>query len=109
MENLQKIFDKLDCPVIVEGKSDVAVMEDFQMDEIVSLNGRPLYRVASSVSRTADEALVLTDFDSEGEKIAKKLNVFLERFGVVPKNSIRGKIKEIVTKEGVSQIENIKS
>lgn len=51
--------------------------------------------------------LVLTDFDSEGTKIARKLNSFLEKFGVVPKNSLRGEIKKILVNKGVSQIEDI--
>lgn len=104
---LKKIFQDLDLPVIVEGKSDVEVMEEFGVEDIVSLNGRPLYKVAKETSESFDEVLVLTDFDTEGNKIAKKLNVFLERFDVVPKNSLRGKIKRIVVKDGVSQIENI--
>lgn len=107
MEDLEEIIKGLEIPVIVEGRSDVDAIEDICPEEVIPLNGRPLYKVALEISKSYDEVLVLTDFDAEGRKIAKKLNVFLERFGVVPKNSIRGRIKNIITKNGVSQIENI--
>ncbi len=107
MDELEEILRDVNLPIIVEGKSDVEVLEKHGAEDVIYLKGRPLYKVALMVSKSYKEALVLTDFDREGRKIAKKLNVFLERFGVVPKNSLRGKIKELVTKEGVSQIENI--
>ena len=107
VKKLKEILDDVEYPIIVEGKRDVDAINEYGVDEVVSLKGRPLFKVALSVSKNADKALVLVDFDEEGEKIAKKLNTFLERFGVVPKNSIRGKIKHILTLEGISQIENI--
>ena len=107
VKKLKEILDDVEYPIIVEGKRDVDAINEYGVEEVVSLKGRPLFKVALSVSKNADKALVLVDFDEEGEKIAKKLNTFLERFGVVPKNSIRGKIKHILTLEGISQIENI--
>ncbi len=107
MEELKEIFSGLETPVIVEGRSDVDVLEKMGAERVFSLKGRPLYKVALEISKSYDSVLVLTDFDSEGIKIARKLNVYLERFGVVPNNSLRAKIKNIVTKEGISQIENI--
>ncbi len=106
VEELGDFLDGIDFPVIVEGKSDEEALEDFDIKNIVQLRGRPLYKVALSL-KGHKEVLVLTDFDREGKKIAAKLNGFLEQFGVVPKNSLRRKIKNIITKKGVSQIENI--
>ena len=106
-EKVKKVLDKESLPVIVEGKRDVEVMEELGVEEIIPLNGRPLYKVAKDVSENFEEVLVLTDFDSEGMKLAKKINSFLGKFDVVPKNSLRGKIKEILVKKGVSQVEDI--
>ncbi len=106
-DSLNKVLKDLECPVIVEGRSDAEVLKKYGVQNIVSLDGRPLYMVAKETAEYCRKALVLTDFDAEGEKIAGKLNVFLDKFNVVPKNSLRGKIKRIVTKEGISQIENI--
>ncbi len=104
---LKKVLDKVTCPVVVEGRSDVLVLSEYGVEDPIPLNGRPLYVVAREVSEISDCVVVLTDFDSEGEKIAKKLNTFLDKYDVVPKNSIRRNIKRIVTKKGISQIENI--
>lgn len=108
MKTLQEIFDEIEVRVIVEGESDRSTLTDFGIEDVIPLNGKPLYKVASSVSKDFDEALVLTDFDKEGRKISKKLNSFLTSFGVVPKNKTRGKIKRVVTKKGISAIENLK-
>lgn len=105
---LQEIFNEIDYPVIVEGESDKSALEEYGLQDIIPLNGKPLFKVASSISKKAEKVLVLTDFDQEGEKLSKKLNSFLVSFGVVPKNKLRGKIKKIVTREGVSEIENLK-
>lgn len=108
MKNLHKILDEVNVPVIVEGKSDKSALEDLSVEDVVPLNGKPLFKVASSLSKRVEKVLVLTDFDSEGNKIAGKLNSWLESFGVVPKNRLRGKIKGVATREGVSEIENLK-
>lgn len=107
MKKPRKIFEEIKVPVIVEGKSDASTLKDFGVEDTVPLNGKPLFRVASSLSKRTEKVLVLSDFDKEGSKIAKKLNSWLESFGVVPKTKLRGRIKRIITKEGVSDIENI--
>ncbi|MFP4117050.1 MAG: hypothetical protein ACLFQ8_02910 [Candidatus Aenigmatarchaeota archaeon] len=48
-EEIRKIINKAGLPVIVEGKRDVEVMKELDVDEIIPLNGRPLYKVAKEV------------------------------------------------------------
>lgn len=108
MNPLIQFLENIDCPVIVEGKSDMEALKRFEVENIYPLNGRPLFKVALRISEKHDNVLVLTDFDKEGRKLAKKLNSFLTSFGATPKNKLRGKIKRIITKKGISAIEELK-
>lgn len=107
MKDLKGILDGIEVPVIVEGDSDRFTLRRLGVENIIPLNGKPLFKIASKISRESREAVVLTDFDSEGRKIAKKLNDLLTSFGVTPDERTRKEVERRITKVGVSTIENI--
>ncbi|MFP4045821.1 MAG: toprim domain-containing protein [Candidatus Aenigmatarchaeota archaeon] len=107
MEKLNQLLKKIDIPVVVEGKSDVAVLEKMGVKRIVPLNGRPLFKVVKEVAEKSKEVLVLTDYDSEGRKLAHKLNVLFTSSGVQPWREMRRKIGKAITEEGRYAIEEI--
>jgi 5S rRNA maturation endonuclease (ribonuclease M5) len=108
MKELTEILKEVKFPTVVEGDSDKEALKKLGLEDIVPLNGKPLFKVASSLAKRTDRVLVLTDFDKEGNEIARKLNSWFTSFGTVPQSKLRGKIKKTVTRDGVSQIENLK-
>ncbi|MFB6215498.1 MAG: toprim domain-containing protein [Candidatus Aenigmatarchaeota archaeon] len=106
-KTVMEILEDVECPVIVEGMSDESALREFNVDDIVPLNGKPLFRVARSISERSDRAVILTDFDSEGRKLAGKLNEMLSSYGVTPIPRTRAEIERIVTKVGISTVENM--
>lgn len=94
-------------PVIVEGKSDEEALRKLGVDDIVTLCGKPLYKVTQDISKRTEEILILTDYDREGRKLAKKLDNYFVSYGVLPNRKIRKKLGFIVNKTGISHIEDI--
>ena len=105
-KTLQDIFSNINCPVIVEGKKDREALKKFNFD-IITIYGSSLYEKSEYISNFFSEnreVLILTDFDKEGKKIAKKMNHFLESFGVKVDNKTRSKIKLMVKSNKIEDI-----
>lgn len=94
-EKLRRCIDGLDGKlVIVEGMKDSRALKTLGVKNIMQLNGKPLAEFALHVSNSYvspsdtgwKEAVILTDFDSEGRGIAARLECLL-KVRRVPVNS----------------------
>ena len=103
---LEKISDSL---VIVEGKKDVRALNTLNFKNILPINGKPLVTVAEMVVKmTGDhrysDIIILSDFDSEGRRIAAKLSRLLRARKVHPNQRLRSRVMAI----GFNKCEDIK-
>jgi 5S rRNA maturation endonuclease (ribonuclease M5) len=66
--------------VVVEGERDRAALAALQVTErVVALHqGRPLGQVAHQISLHARTVVILTDWDTAGGQLARRLRMFLE-------------------------------
>ncbi len=86
--------------IVVEGKKDRYALNELGISDQISLaSSPPLLNFAEGISRKTDQVIILTDWDSQGEKMAKKISAYLRASGSKPNNLIRKKIKKLVRKE----------
>ena len=97
-ERLQDCLRELEGKlVIVEGKKDRKALKSLGVKNIMQLGGMPLAEFALHVSKSQstpkdnkrEEAVILTDFDSEGKELAAKLERLLKRHKVLVNTRIR--------------------
>jgi len=93
-----------DFQVIVEGKRDKIALEIFGFSDVHIIN-KSLYETASEFT---GRILVLTDFDPEGEKIAKKLSDILIKVGCRVEFVKRKKLKTLFIKNKINTVEGLK-
>src|SRR3972149_11785574 len=102
-EELLKILqENREKQVIVEGKRD--------RDVLCSLGFKKILTISKGIYETTEqlkdrEVLILTDFDSEGRQIAKKLNLFLQPLGYKVDITTRRKVGHMFGKLKIKQIE----
>jgi len=70
--------DKL---IIVEGKKDKLALEQFGIQNILTLN-KPIFSIIELVAESHKECIILSDLDREGKKIYSALKHGLQRNGV---------------------------
>lgn len=109
LERLQKIEQVISeiqdlaiegAVIIVEGEKDRDALGELGISgQILLASYPPLLNFAEDISRKTDLAIILTDWDSQGKKLAKKLSRYLQASGMKPNNLIRNKIKKLVQKE----------
>ena len=86
--------------IIVEGEKDRDALGELGISgQILLASYPPLLNFAEDISRKTDLAIILTDWDVQGKKLAKKLSGYLQASGMKPNNLIRNKIKKLVQKE----------
>lgn len=85
--------------VIVEGKRDKQALCSFGFTKVIAINGKNLYEIW----QLCREAVVLTDFDSAGEELAKKLSLFLRSDA-----HTRKKLRQFFIKNKIFAIESLK-
>ncbi len=92
-EKLINIAKELkDNIVIVEGKNDVRALKSLGLTDIIPINGKPLIETVHKIiglKGYTQGVVILTDFDSQGQKIAAKLEFLLRKYGVHPNSRIR--------------------
>lgn len=101
-EALEKIKNKA---VIVEGKRDYNVLCLFGFTNVFAINGRSLYGFAENIKEK--ELIILTDFDSEGERIAKRLTLFLLANGCRTGNK-RRTLRQLFAKNKIKHVQDLK-
>lgn len=85
LEELEELSEiSLHAPIIVEGKNDVAALEDLGIEgRIYPINvGRPLVEVCDDIAATHKDVVLMVDLDKAGDKLAKKLKNYLIHRGV---------------------------
>lgn len=101
----EKLFELLgetrDCQVIVEGIRDKKALEALGFSRIHVIN-ESFYETAMKFSGTV---LVLTDFDPEGEEIARKLSVLLRKTGCHVNSILRKKLRRLFIKNKINTVE----
>jgi 5S rRNA maturation endonuclease (ribonuclease M5) len=99
--------------VIAEGKKDGIALKTLGVKNILLLNGRPLTELALHVSKSCvssgnrkvrKEVVILTDFDSEGEKLAARLDYLLRKYKVMVNSRLRRKFMKF----GKTRVEDLK-
>ena len=106
---LRDLEDKL---VIVEGKKDSKSLKSLGVKNIMQLGGKPLAEFTFHVSKYTDlnrsqeveEVVILTDFDSEGRKLAARLEYLFEKHKVAVNKRLRRKFMKF----GKNRIEDFK-
>ena len=91
--------------VVVEGKRDKNVLCSLGFEHILTIR-KGIYETAEQLKD--NEVLLLTDFDSEGKQIAKKLNLFLQPIGVTVDIDTRRKIGRLFGKLKITKIEELR-
>jgi len=100
IESIERASDE--APILVEGRRDERALTRLGIEAEtvrVSGNGRSLAETAERVSRTYDSAIVLTDWDSEGDALKSKLKPLLESHGVAPRTVHRQRLRNLTAKE----------
>ncbi len=93
-----------DDTVVVEGIRDKKVLDRLGFSDVRKINGS-LYDFAMKFSGSV---LVMTDFDPEGEKIAKKLSVLLTKAGCRVERAKRNKLRRLFIKNKVNTVEGMR-
>ncbi len=102
LELLRKIADK---QIIVEGRRDKEVLCSLGFKKILTIS-KGIYETTEMLK--GREVVVLTDFDSEGRQIAKKLNRILQPIGYDVDITARRKVGLMLSKLKIKQIEQLR-
>lgn len=109
LEYAAELDDKL---VIAEGKKDGMALKSLGVKNIILLNGRPLTELALHVSKSMvatvggkgrEEVVILTDFDSEGKRLAARLGYLLKKHKVMVNSRLRRRFMQF----GKTRIEDL--
>lgn len=75
--------------IIVEGAKDKASLAKLGIENVITLRGKPLYKVVEHAAKITKECIILTDLDEEGKKLYHKLKTDLNRHGVKVNDAFR--------------------
>ncbi|MFH0870835.1 MAG: hypothetical protein V1866_07320 [archaeon] len=89
-----------DTLIIVEGVNDRRALTELGFSRIMTLN-RPLYAVVESIEEK--RVVILTDLDSEGKKLYRKLKSTLSERGIF----VDDKLRNLLSKTELKQIEGL--
>jgi len=99
LEEIQELADE-GALIIVEGRKDRAALNELGISgEILLVSYPPLFNFAENISRKANAAIIMTDWDSKGKMLAKKMSTYLRSYGLKPDLRLRGKLRKLVQKE----------
>jgi len=109
LEVLDDIEDaSSDKPVVVEGLKDVAALRRLGLRKnVVSLGkGLRVFAFCEKLSEKHSSAVILTDWDRKGGKLARMLKDALEANGVRPDTDLRARLV-ILAKKDIKDIESL--
>jgi len=113
LEQLESVFLELEeeskrTPIIVEGRKDEVALGLLGVkSNVVTLSkGMSIFAFCESISRTSKRAIVLTDWDKKGGRLARMLKEALNANGVEVDSEIRAKLV-ILSKKEVKDIEGL--
>lgn len=104
---IDRVLDEIDRDtddgvVLVEGRRDEAALSELGVEaEFVRLcgNGRGLVETVERVSRRYDSAVVLTDWDRQGDRLKDEVKGLLESYGVTPRTVHRKRLRNLTAKD----------
>ena len=108
-EELNEFIEKLkesNKLIIVEGEKDRKALEQLGINNIITLNKEPLFKIAENISKEHRDVIILTDLDKKGKQLYGKLNSSLQRLGLRVDNSFRN---FLLKKTKLRQIEGLTS
>ncbi len=88
--------------VLVEGRRDEAALEGLGVEaEFVRLcgNGRRLVESVEHVSRRYETAVLMTDWDRQGDELVDEVKPMLESYGVTAKTVHRQRLRNLTAKD----------
>ncbi len=108
-EGIEKTIRELDdCVLIVEGVRDEQALKTLGLKNITRISGVPFIKAVENIKKLrkgTQEVVILTDFDYEGRKLAKRLAAFLKAYKIHPNSRKRSRIMEL----GKTHIENLRN
>ncbi len=112
-EDLQRVLEDLieksrSMPVIVEGEWDRRALESLGVDgDIRVLNrGNRILALAESIARDHRGAIILTDWDARGGRLARSLRDALEACGVRYDDDLRARLT-ILCRKDIKDVESL--
>ncbi len=112
-ERIMKVIDELEelsaeMPIIVEGLRDVKALKLLGLENnIVSLGkGLSIMAFCEAISKDWDSAVILTDWDRKGGRLARRLKEALEANEVRPVTDPRAQLAYLAKKE-IKDIESL--
>jgi len=112
LSEIEDLVDRLkneDSAILVEGSNDEKSLRELGIDnEIIRVSETPksLFKIAEYISQRWDKAIILTDWDSHGEKLSSKLHEVLQNCGVAPNDIYRRKFKFMLLKD-IKDVESL--
>jgi 5S rRNA maturation endonuclease (ribonuclease M5) len=104
-ELVELLQENRERQVVVEGKRDKNVLCSLGFNCVLTIR-KGIYETTEQLKD--NEVLILTDFDSEGKQIAKKLNLFLQPIGYNVDIDTRRKIGRLFGKLKITKIEELR-
>jgi 5S rRNA maturation endonuclease (ribonuclease M5) len=104
-ELIELLKENKEIQVIAEGKRDKEVLCSLGFNKILTIH-KGIYETTEGIEEK--EILILTDFDSEGRQIAKKLNLILQHLGYKTDKETRRKVGLMFTKLRIRKIEELR-
>ncbi len=81
LETIEKLKQE-DILILVEGKKDKNALEQFELKNIIVINGKDLWNRLEEIAMQKKEVLIFTDFDKEGKKLYGKICKNLDKLGI---------------------------
>jgi 5S rRNA maturation endonuclease (ribonuclease M5) len=104
LNRVLKELEESGKPILVEGKRDKAALERIGVKNRIFLINLTPDELCKRVSKVADEAVILTDFDGAGEKLGKRIEEALYSYNVLPNTEVRRKLRYLL---GVYNFEEV--
>jgi len=93
--------------VIVEGKRDKASLSDLGIKNCVKLPlNKSILNFLEYIARQDKDVIIMTDWDSKGEELAKRIEDNLKSMDVLPDLNIRKRIRDLVCKD-IKDVESL--
>jgi len=106
LEELEKLIEELraenmDVPIIVEGKHDDRSLRAVGLEgEILKINvGQHIFNLCEEWARHHDKAIILTDWDRTGGRLARQIREGLEANGAKYDLDFRARLAMLSKKE----------
>jgi len=107
---LRKIQNEIknygNIPVVVEGIKDKSVLQFLGFNNVIDISGDSLEEFADKIN--GESAIILTDFDKEGNDAAHKLTKLLVSRNIKVHSSLRNKIKNLFKIYKIEELNSFK-